>query len=171
MFSVPLIIIIVTTIIELFVCHISLWLLIAMIGRALFSLRMVGAMFKQKTLYIFEGVAIVGKILWAITLGQNNFRWSNMLLFIFFAAVCIVTEFIDDMLYVYTTDEDEDYDAYELQSVKVTKDKVKPKSNTKPKSSKKPSSKKKGSSNVKNKGTNKGKGNKRNGSTKAKSRR
>ena len=159
MLSVPIIVIIVGSILQLLVCHISLWWLIAIVGRILFSLRMVGAVLKIKTTLTCEVAAVIAKILWSITFGSNSFEWKNFILFIAFSLICVLAEMFDEMMYVYITDEDEDYNAVDFADLTVAEEVA----------TDEPVRKKR-KKNVSSKGNNKGKGNKRNRPVKGKGR-
>ena len=161
MISAPIVIIAVATLLQLFICHLSLWWFIAIIGRLLFSLRMVGAIFKLKTSLTFEVVAVIAKILWVITFGSNSFEWSNFILFVTFCIICSLAEIFDEMLYVYITDEDEDFDTVDITEFQAVDEDLPSKK----------SRRKVGNKNGTRSRDNKDKGNKRNGSAQGKGKR
>lgn len=102
--------IIALTVIQLIVCHFSLWWLIALICRLLFCLRIVGATFKVKNLAIGEAVALACKFVWAVLLSHDSaFPWLSILLFALFSIIVVVVEFIDSVFYVYTVVDEDDF--------------------------------------------------------------
>lgn len=98
----------VTTVIELFACHFSLWWILALIVRGLYSLRIVGATFKVKRLAITEMVAFGCMLLWNMLFSKENMPWLRLLLFLGCAVISCITMFIDDMYFVHVTLDAED---------------------------------------------------------------
>lgn len=98
----------VVTVIELFVCHFTLWWILALAARFLFFLRLVGATFKIKRLMITEGVACACMLVWNMLFSKNNMPWLRILLFFGFALICCITMAIDDMVATYVTRDAED---------------------------------------------------------------
>lgn len=102
--------IILTSIIQLFVCHFSLWWIIAIIGRIMFSLRIVGATVKIKTCLILEGAALASMFLFNSLFSKGNIPWFRLGMFLLFGVVVSILEYLDSLLYVYVIAEDEDAD-------------------------------------------------------------
>lgn len=100
--------IIVNTIVELFVCKLSLWWFIALISRVLFCLRIVGATFKVKTLTIVEAVALAGVVLFEMIFHKGAIQWGKILAFAICGLLSCFLMWIDDLLYVYVIEDDED---------------------------------------------------------------
>lgn len=100
-------ILIADTVLQLFVCHISLWWLIALVARVLFCLRIVGATFKVKNLAIIEIVAFASMLLFNMLFNKGSMPWLRLLLFAFFSGVSCLLMFLDDILYVYVIEDDE----------------------------------------------------------------
>lgn len=106
--NVFIIIIAVLTVIQLFTCHFSLWWILAVIARVMFSLRVVGATFKVKKLAILEGVAWACMIVFHMVFSKGNLPWIRLLVFAVLSVLCVLLMFLDDILYVYVTEDDED---------------------------------------------------------------
>ena len=125
----------VLTVAELPLCHFTLWYIIAVVGRIIFSTRMFGATVKIKYSCMLEGIALAMMFLWNALFAKGHMPWLRLLLFLLFALACAACEFLDDMLYVYITDEDDDTDTYDNAPKKIVapskKKKVKSKSKTK----------------------------------------
>ncbi len=117
--------ILLNTIAEFYFCHFSVWILIAIIGRILFSLRMIGVVVKIKTLLILEISAIVCKMIWDFLWKKGNIPWINIGLFILFGAISIGIMLIDNLFYVYVTEDDVEYYAEEEAKKQREKEKEK----------------------------------------------
>ena len=100
--------IIITTIVQLVVCHISLWWFIAVIARVLFCLRVIGATFKVRTLAIIEAVAAGSMLVYNMLVHKDNVPWLRMFEFIIFSGLCVLFMYLDDILYVYVIEDDDD---------------------------------------------------------------
>lgn len=100
--------IIVSTIIELLVCKLSLWWIIALVARGLFCLRIVGATFKVKALSITEVAALAGLILFEMIFHKGEIHWWRILFFVLFTVFNCLMMWLDDLLYVYVIEDDED---------------------------------------------------------------
>lgn len=98
----------VLTLIEMFVCHFTLWWVIAVIARLLFSLRLVGAVFKVKSLAITEGIAFGCMLVWNMLFAKDDMPWIRILLFLGFGLLCVGIMFIDDMTQVYVSIDEEE---------------------------------------------------------------
>ena len=99
----------VITAIELFVCHFTLWWVIALVARAMFSLRLLGAVFKIKTLAITEGVALGCMLVWNMIFAKSSMPWLRIIMFAIFGLVCVGIMIIDDITEVYVSVDEEDY--------------------------------------------------------------
>lgn len=100
--------ILVVTVLQLIICHFSLWWLIVLICRLLFMCRIIGATFKVKNLAIGEGVAIAAMLIFDM-LFSKGMPWLRILFFILFSLISVGLMFLDDILYVYTIEDvDED---------------------------------------------------------------
>ena len=106
--SVIIILLVFDTIMQMIVCKFSLWWIVALITRALFCCRAIGATFKVKNLAIAEGVDIGFMILFHIIFKGSGFPWGRTLLFIGFTILALFLEFLDDWLFVYTIEDVED---------------------------------------------------------------
>lgn len=102
--------ILIDTVIQLFVCKFSLWFLLSVIARLLFSCRAIGATFKVKTLAIVEIVAIACMWLWHIVFKGDGFPWLKFGLFILFNAISCFLMYVDEIFYVYVIEDVEDDD-------------------------------------------------------------
>lgn len=99
---------IITTVAQTILCHLSLSLLISILMRILFSCRMIGASFKVKKLAIGEGLAIGGMLLWNILFHGDSMPWLRILLYIVFSGLSLGIMFLDDLLYVYSIEDVEE---------------------------------------------------------------
>lgn len=97
------------TVIELFVCHFTLWWVIALVARVMFTLRLVGAIFKIKTLAIIEAIALGCMFIWNMLFAKDEFPWFRLIMFALFGLICVGIMFIDDLTEVYTSVDEEDY--------------------------------------------------------------
>lgn len=100
--------IILITILELLVCHFTLWWLIAVVARFLFCLRLVGATFKIKKLAITEGVALGCMVVFNMVFAKDHVPWLRILCFALFGAICLGIMFFDDLTEVYTSVDEEE---------------------------------------------------------------
>ena len=96
------------TIVQLFVCHFSLWWIIAFVCRLLFCCRIIGATFKVKNLAIGECVAFAAMLIFNMLFHNEGLPWVRLLLFALFSALSIGLMFLDDALYVYIVKDVED---------------------------------------------------------------
>lgn len=106
--NVFIILISIATLLELFICKFSLWWIIALIARGLFCLRVVGATFNVKKLCITEGVAVACMFLFNMLFSKDAMPWLRILAFALFAIFNCVMMFLDDILYVYVIEDDDD---------------------------------------------------------------
>lgn len=98
------------TIAELFVCHVTLWWFVALICRTLFCLRAIGTTFKVKKLAIGEGIGLSLMLIWRLIFKGDTFPWVNFLLILGFTALVLLLEFVDELFYVYTIEDDDTTD-------------------------------------------------------------
>lgn len=105
--SVIIFLIIVITILQLIVCHVSLWWIIGLVCRCLFCCRIIGATFKVKNLAIGEAVAFGSMLLFNILFSKDGMPWLRLLAFLLMSAGVVILEYLDDILYVYVIEDDE----------------------------------------------------------------
>lgn len=103
-----IVILIIDTVLQLIICHFSLFWLIAFVVRLLFSMRIIGATFKVNHLCIAEAVALAFALLWHMIVHKGHIPWLNLLLFALFSAIACMIMFLDSIFYVYYTDDDDD---------------------------------------------------------------
>lgn len=103
-----IVLLIVDTLIQLFVCHFSLWWIMALIARFLFCLRIVGDTIKVKNLAIVEAVALASMFVFNTVVAKDSFPIIRILLFALMSGISCVLMFLDDILYVYVTEDDEE---------------------------------------------------------------
>ena len=106
--NVIIISIIVLTLAQVIICHFSLWWFIALIARIMFSLRIIGATFKVKHLAIVEGVALAICLLYNMLFRKGAVPWLRIGLFAVISLICVGLMFLDDLLYVYVIEDEED---------------------------------------------------------------
>ena len=82
------ILIILTTIGQLIVCHFSLWWIIALCCRIMFMARIIGATFKVKKLAIGEGVAWASMLLWHMIFSKRSTLVTYWIVPIIFIYCC-----------------------------------------------------------------------------------
>lgn len=95
------------TAIQLIVCHFSLWWIIALICRILFTFRIVGATFKVRNLAIGEAVAFGAMVIFNMMFAGETFPWLRLLLFALLSLISVALMFIDDIFYVYVIEDEE----------------------------------------------------------------
>lgn len=105
-----IILLIIDTIIQLIVCHFSLWWLIALICRLLFCCRIIGATFKVKKLAIGECVAVGLMLVFDMMFSGDGMPWVRIGLYLLFTLIAIVLMYLDDILYVYVIEDEEEQD-------------------------------------------------------------
>lgn len=107
--NVIILLLIIDTVVQLLVCKISLWWLIALTCRILFSCRILGATFKVKNIAIGEGVAFASMLLFNMLFtGEGGFPWLKIILFLLFSTLSVFLMFLDDFLYMYVIIDDDD---------------------------------------------------------------
>ena len=99
---------IVLTLAQMIICKFSLWWLIALVARFLFCLRIIGATFKVKHLAIVEGVALALCLLYNMLFKKGAVPWLRIGLFTAISLICVGLMFLDDLLYVYVIEDEED---------------------------------------------------------------
>lgn len=117
--SVIIVLIIIDTIAQFFVCGFSFWWIMCLISRLLFCCRAIGAIFKVKTLCKIEVVAIGINWLFHVVFKGDGFPWMKFLLFILFVIIAVFLMFLDEWLYVYDVEDvdDDDVAVYDEQSI------------------------------------------------------
>ncbi len=105
--SVIIALVIIDTIIQLIVCHFSLWWIISLICRVVFCLRVIGATFKIKSLAIGEGVAFAMMLVFHAVFSKDNMPWLRIGLYLLMSLIALGLEALDNIMYVYDV---EDYD-------------------------------------------------------------
>ena len=103
-----IVLLILDTILQLVVCHFSLWWIIVLIARGFFCFRLIGAVFKTKNICIAEGCAIGFMLLWHFIFSKGNIPWARIGLFTLFCLFSALLMFLDDLLYVYVIDDEEE---------------------------------------------------------------
>ena len=99
---------IVATVAQAVVCHVTLWWFIALICRLLFCCRIIGATFKVKKLAIGEGVAFGAMVVWNMLFSGDGMPWLRILLFLLFSLVSVDLMILNDILYVYVIEDDDE---------------------------------------------------------------
>lgn len=101
----------IATVLELIICHFTLWWVLALIARSLYCLTMLGSRFKIKTIAIIESVGLGGMFIWNMLFAKEHMPWLRLFLFALIGFICVAVMFIDDMLKVtveyYVDDEEE----------------------------------------------------------------
>ena len=103
-----IVIVIIITLLQLIYCHFSLWWIISLIARVWFSLRIIGATFKVKTLVIIEGVSFACMVLFNMLFHKGAVPWGRIGLYLVFSLASAAAMYLDDLLYVYVIDDDEE---------------------------------------------------------------
>lgn len=98
------------TVVQLLVCHFSLWWFIALICRILFCCRIIGATFKVRKLIVGEGVAFGIMLVWSMLFNGGSFPIMRVLLFLLMSLISVCLMLVDDLLYVYVIEDADDYD-------------------------------------------------------------
>ena len=106
--SAIIVLLIIVTILQVVICHFSLWWLIALICRVLFSTRIIGVTFKVKKLAITEGVVFGVMLIFNMLFSKDSMPWLNIFLYLIFSLVAIGLEYLDDILYVYVIEDEEE---------------------------------------------------------------
>lgn len=105
--SVIIALVIIATILQVIFCHFSLWWIIALICRIAFSMRVIGALFKLKSLMIGEGVAVALMLVYNAVMHKGEMPWARMGIFILITLIVAGLEALDTYMYVYDI---EDYE-------------------------------------------------------------
>jgi hypothetical protein len=103
-----IVLLIIDTIIQLITCHFTLWWLISFVCRLLFCCRIVGATFKVKKLAIGELVAFGCMLLFNMLFAKNGIPWIRLILTLLFSAIAVGLEYLDDLMYVYVIEDEDD---------------------------------------------------------------
>lgn len=107
--SAIIVLIILTTLCQLWFCGFSLWFFIGVICRVIFSLRCFGIIVKTRPILIGEAVAASFMLIWYFLFHKDAIPWITLLLNIVFAAMIAFFEWLDGMLYVYEIVDEDDY--------------------------------------------------------------
>lgn len=105
--SVIIALVIIATVLQVIVCHFSLWWIIALICRIAFSMRVIGALFKLKSLIIGEGVAAALMFIYNMVMHKGEMPWARMGIYMLITLIVIGLEALDTVMYVYDI---EDYE-------------------------------------------------------------
>lgn len=108
--SVIIVMLILVTIGQVLVCHFSLWWIISIVARIMFCCRVIGATFKFKKIRNIEIAAFVCMFVFNLIFSKNGMPWVRLLLYILFSGAAVLLEWLDDRLYVYVVENEEDYD-------------------------------------------------------------
>ena len=100
--------VLVLTGVQLWLCKFSLWWLISLICRILFCCRIVGATVKVRKLLTGEIVAFATMFLFNL-LFASTFPWGRIIIYLLLSLLCVGLEFLDDLLYVYTIEDEEGF--------------------------------------------------------------
>lgn len=106
--SVLIILIILISILQLILCKFSLWFIIGVICRLLFSMRCMGIIFKARPLMIGEGVSVGLMVLFYMLFKKDAFPWIRCLEYAGTTILVILFEVIDGLLYVYEVVDEDD---------------------------------------------------------------
>ena len=96
------------TVVQLIVCHFSLWWLIALICRGAFCLRIIGATFKVRSFAIGEGVAFALMLLFYALFKKDAIPWVRIGIYALLTLSVLGLELLDGFLYVYTVEDDDE---------------------------------------------------------------
>lgn len=105
--SAIILLVIIATIAQVVLCHFSLWWIIAVICRVAFCMRVIGALFKVKSLAIGEGVAVALMFVYNMVAHKGELPWGRMGIFLLISLIVVGLEFLDTYMYVYDI---EDYE-------------------------------------------------------------
>lgn len=103
-----IVLLIIDTIAQLLVCKFSLWWIISLVCRLLFCCRIVGATFKVKSLSIGEVVAFASMLLFNMLFAKSGMPWLRIGFNLLFSGIAIVLMYLDDILYVYVIEDEEE---------------------------------------------------------------
>lgn len=101
------VLLILDTILQVVVCHFSLWWLIVLIARIFFAARLIGAVIKTRKICVAEAVAFGCMLIWHFIFSKGSLPWKRILLFGLFSLFAALLMFLDDLLYVYVIVDDE----------------------------------------------------------------
>lgn len=106
--SAIIVLLILDTVLQLIICKFSLWWLVCVICRLLFCCRIIGATFPVKKLAITEAVVFGCMLLFNMLFSGDGMPWLRVFLYLLFSAFAVVLEFLDDILYVYVIEDEEE---------------------------------------------------------------
>ncbi len=93
---------------QLLVCHFSLWWLLSLVARVLFTLRRIGAVIPIRRLIITECVGLALMFLFYVLFRKGDLPVMRMLLNTLFCVISFGIMIYDDVTYVYDTVDVED---------------------------------------------------------------
>lgn len=105
--SAIIILVIIATLAQVILCHFSLWWIIAVICRVAFCMRVIGALFKVRSLAIGEGVAVALMVVYNMVVHKGALPWGRMGIFLLISLIVLGLELLDTYMYVYDV---EDYE-------------------------------------------------------------
>ena len=103
-----IVILIIDTVAQLLLCKFSLWWIISLACRLLFCCRIIGATFKVKRLAIGEAIAFGSMLLFNMLFAKDGMPWLRIGLYLLFSLIAVGLEYLDDILYVYVIEDEED---------------------------------------------------------------
>lgn len=103
-----MIFVILVTILQLVVCHFSLWWILAVITRVMFLARIVGVTVDVKKLAIAEGAFFGIRVVYNLVMHGDAMPWLSLGFNLLFILIIIGLEFLDTVLYVYLIEDDDD---------------------------------------------------------------
>lgn len=106
--SIFIIIIGILTLVQLFVAKFSLWWILCLVSRILFSTRIIGTQVKFKTLCIIEGLSLGCFLLWNFVFKVPVEGWLRLLGSLVITIIVLAVMFIDNILYVYVVEDAEE---------------------------------------------------------------
>lgn len=106
--NILIVLIIIDTVAQFIVCHFNFWWVLALISRLMFSMRVIGATIKIQKLAVLEGVAWFAMLLFNMIFAKGHVPWIRILLFLAFSLAAVFIMFLDDILYVYIVEDDDD---------------------------------------------------------------
>ena len=82
-------------------------MIVMLVVRILFLLRMQGIVFKTKPLWITEGFVVGAQVVIG-SISKGSYDWLAFIVYSLLTAIVIGIEFVDDKFYVYTVEDDEE---------------------------------------------------------------
>jgi len=103
-----IVLLIIDTVLQILVCKFSLWWLLSVLCRLLFCCRIIGATFAVKKLAIGEAVIFCSMLLFNVLFSGDGMPWLKLFSYLAFSGIAIILEYLDDILYVYVIEDDND---------------------------------------------------------------